>query len=65
MRVFSSYLLQAKRKMPMNKSRFSEQSALMLKSVDDGAGIDKMCRKSGASHQSFNLWRKTFFGLMP
>lgn len=34
----------------MKKSRFSEQQiAMILKQVDDGLGVDDVCRKAGVN----------------
>ena len=45
---------------------FSEQQiALILKQVDDGLGVDNVCRKAGVSQQTYYRWRKKYGGLMP
>ena len=50
----------------MKKSRFTEQQiAMILKQVDDGIGVDDVCRKAGVSQQTFYRWRKKYGGLMP
>ena len=50
----------------MKKSRFTEQQiALILKQVDDGLGIDEVCRRAGVSQQTYYRWRKKYGGLMP
>ncbi|MEM9263157.1 MAG: IS3 family transposase, partial [Pseudomonadota bacterium] len=50
----------------MKKSRFSEQQiAFILKQVDDGIGVDEVCRKAGVSQQTYYRWRKKYGGLMP
>ena len=50
----------------MKKSRFTEQQiALILKQVDDGLGVDEVCRKVGVSQQRYSRWRKKYGGLMP
>ena len=38
----------------MKVSKFSEQQiALILKQVDDGLGVDDVCRKAGVSQQTY------------
>jgi putative transposase len=50
----------------MKTSRFSEQQiAFILKQVDDGIGVEEVCRKAGISQQTFYRWRKKYGGLMP
>ena len=50
----------------MKVSKFSEQQiALILKQVDDGLGVDDVCRKAGVSQQTYYRWRKKYGGLMP
>jgi putative transposase len=50
----------------MKVSKFSEQQiALILKQVDDGIGVDEVCRKVGVSQQTYYRWRKKYGGLMP
>jgi putative transposase len=50
----------------MEVSRFSEQqSAVLLKQVDDGVSIEEVCRKAGISQQTYYRWRKKYGGLMP
>jgi putative transposase len=50
----------------MRKSRFSEQQiAIILKQVDDGLGVDDVCRKAGVAQQTCYRWRKKYGGLMP
>lgn len=47
----------------MKSSKFSEQQiALILKQVDDGAGIEDVCRKAGVSQQTYYRWRKKYVG---
>ncbi|WP_421693866.1 transposase [Aestuariivirga sp.] len=48
----------------MKVSRFSEQqNTFILKQVDDGAGIEDVCRKAGVSQQTYYRWRKKYSGL--
>ena len=48
----------------MKISKFSEQQiALILKQVDDGLGIEEVCRKAGVSQQTYYRWRKEYGGL--
>ena len=50
----------------MKVSKFSEQQiALILKQVDEGLGVDDVCRKAGVSQQTYYRWRKKYSGLMP
>ena len=50
----------------MKVSKFSEQQiALILKQVDDGLGVDDVCRRAGVSQQTYYRWRKKYGGLMP
>ncbi len=50
----------------MKVSKFSEQQiALILKQVDDGIGVEEICRKAGVSQQTYYRWRKKYGGLMP
>jgi len=50
----------------MKMSRFSEQQiAFILKQVDDGIGVEDVCRKAGISQQTYYRWRKKYGGLMP
>ena len=50
----------------MKVSKFSEQQiALILKQVDDGLGVEEVCRKAGVSQQTYYRWRKKYGGLMP
>jgi putative transposase len=50
----------------MKVSKFSEQQiALILKQVDDGLGVEVVCRKAGVSQQAYYRWRKNYGGLMP
>ncbi len=50
----------------MKKSRFTEQQiAFVLKQVDDGTGVEEVCRKAGVSQQTYYRWRKKYGGLMP
>ena len=50
----------------MKKSRFSEQQiAFILKQVDDGIGVEEVCRRAGISQQTYYRWRKKYGGLMP
>ena len=43
----------------MKVSKFSEQQiALLLKQVDDGLGVEEVCRKAGVSQQTYHRWRK-------
>ena len=50
----------------MKVSKFSElQISLILKQVDDGLGIEEVCRKAGVSRQTYYRWRKKSAGLMP
>jgi len=38
----------------MKTTRFSEQQiAFILKQVDDGIGVEEVCRKAGISQQTF------------
>ena len=48
----------------MKVSKLSEQQiALLLKQVDDGLGIEEVCRKAGVSQQTYYRWRKKYGGL--
>jgi putative transposase len=48
----------------MKVSKFSEQQiALILKQVDDGLGVEEVCRKAGVSQQTYYRWRKKYGGL--
>ena len=48
----------------MKKSRFTEQQiALIMKQVDDGLGVDEVCRKAGVSQQTYYRWRKLYGGM--
>jgi putative transposase len=50
----------------MKTSRFTEQQiALILKQVDDGLGVDEVCRRAGVSQQTYYQWRKKYGELMP
>ena len=50
----------------MKTSRFSEQQiALKLKQVDDGLGVDDVCRRARVAQQTYYRWRKKYGGLMP
>ena len=50
----------------MKKSRFSEQQiAFILKQVDEGIGVEEVCRRAGISQQTYYRWRKKYGGLMP
>lgn len=50
----------------MKTSRFSElQIAFILMQVDDGIGVEEVCRKAGISQQTNYRWRKKYGGLMP
>ena len=50
----------------MKVSKFSEQHiALLLKQVDDGVGVEEVCRKAGVSQQTYYRWPKKYGGLMP
>lgn len=50
----------------MKRSKFSEQQiALILNQVDDGLGIEEVCRKAGVSQQPYYRRRKKYGGLMP
>jgi putative transposase len=50
----------------MKTTRFSEQQiAFILKQVDEGIGVEEVCRKAGISQQTFYRWRKKYGGLMP
>lgn len=50
----------------MKVSKFSEQQiALILKQVDDGIGVEEICRKAGVSQQTYYRWSKKYGGLMP
>ena len=50
----------------MKRSKFSEaQVAFILRQVDEGATVGKVCRKAGISEATFYVWRKKYAGLMP
>jgi putative transposase len=50
----------------MKVLKFSEQQiALILKQVDDGIGVEEICRKAGVSQQTYYRWRRKYGGLMP
>lgn len=50
----------------MKTSRFSElQIAVQLKQVDDGFGVQEVCRKGCMAQQTYYRWRKKYGGLMP
>lgn len=50
----------------MKTSRFTEQQiAMILKQLEDGLGVDDVCRKAGVSQQTYYPWRKNYGGLMP
>jgi putative transposase len=48
----------------MKKSRFTEeQIAFALRQAEGGTAITEICRKLGASEQTFYRWKKKFAGL--
>src|ERR1700722_19372105 len=66
MGIFSKPPRLGDEKIGMKVSKFSEQQiALILKQVDDGLGVDDVCRKAGVSQQTYYRWRKKYGGLMP
>lgn len=38
---------------------------MTLKQVDEGIGVEEVCRKAGVSQQTYYRWRKKYGGLMP
>jgi putative transposase len=49
------------REIAMRVSKFSEQQiALILKQVDDGLGVEDVCRKAGLSQRTYYRWRKKY-----
>ena len=50
----------------MKRSKFSEQqSAFILRQVEEGVPIGEVCRKVGVSEQTYYRWRKRYGGIMP
>ena len=50
----------------MKRSKFSEQQiAFILRQAEEGASVEKVCRKAGISIQTYYRWRKKYGGLMP
>jgi len=50
--------------MTMKKSRFTdEQIAFALRQAESGTPVEEVCRKLGASQQTFYRWKKKFGGM--
>jgi len=50
----------------MKRSKFSKaQVSFILRQIDEGTTVGKVCRKSGISQATFCVWRKKYAGLMP
>ena len=48
----------------MKKSRFTdEQIAFALRQAESGTPVEEVCRKLGASQQTFYRWKKKFGGM--
>ena len=41
------------------------QKAFIIKQVEGGTPVAKVCRKAGISHATYFNWKKKYAGLMP
>ena len=50
----------------MKRSKFTEeQIAFVLRQAEEGAKVEKVCRKAEISEATFYNWRMKYDGLMP